>query len=117
MPATEIDFISAHGTATVYNDEMESKAISLVGLNKMPVFSLKAHYGHTLGASGIIESIISIECLKRNAILPSLGFDTIGVSGDIFINEHLLEKELSYAIKTASGFGGCNAALLLKKNE
>lgn len=111
----EISFISAHGTATQYNDEMESKAIALAGLNHVPLFSLKAQYGHTLGASGVIECIISVECLKRNILLPSVGFKTKGVSGDITISQQILEKELRYAVKTTSGFGGCNAALLLKK--
>jgi len=111
----EISFISAHGTATQYNDEMESKAIALAGLNHVPLFSLKAQYGHTLGASGVIECIISVECLKRNILLPSVGFKTKGVSGDITISQQILENELRYAVKTTSGFGGCNAALLLKK--
>lgn len=111
----EISFISAHGTATQYNDEMESKAIAMAGLSHVPLFSLKAQYGHTLGASGVIECIISVECLKRNILLPSVGFKTKGVSGDITISQQILEKELRYAVKTTSGFGGCNAALLLKK--
>lgn len=113
----EISFISAHGTATPYNDEMESKAIANAGLHTAPVFSLKGHYGHTLGASGIIESIISMECLKSNRVLPSFGFEVMGVSGDIQVNTLLIEKDLRYALKTASGFGGCNAAMLLKKNR
>lgn len=114
----DIDFVSAHGTATQYNDEMESKAIEAAGLNNVPVFSLKGHYGHTLGASGIIECIVSIECLRRNMILPSLGFEEKGVSADIAVNQQLLTgKELMYALKTTSGFGGCNAALLLRKNK
>jgi 3-oxoacyl-[acyl-carrier-protein] synthase-1 len=111
----EISFISAHGTATQYNDEMESKAIAMAGLSHVPLFSLKAQYGHTLGASGVIECIISVECLKRNILLPSVGFKTKGVSGDVTISQQILEKELRYAVKTTSGFGGCNAALLLKK--
>ncbi len=117
VEANEIDFVSAHGTATSYNDEMESKALSIASLQDVPVFSLKANFGHTLGAAGIVESVMSIEGLRRGIILPSYGFEHMGVSGDITVNQHPLEKKMTYAIKTASGFGGCNAALLLKKNE
>ncbi|MCC7029605.1 MAG: beta-ketoacyl synthase [Chitinophagaceae bacterium] len=111
----DIDFISAHGTATLYNDEMESKAIATAGLGAVPVFSVKAHLGHTLGASGVVETIISAECLKRNLILPSLGYEESGVSVPIAVNKNLIEKEINFALKTTSGFGGCNAALLLQK--
>ncbi len=113
--AEEVDFISAHGTATPYNDEMESKAICLANLQQVPVFSLKANFGHTLGAAGIIESIMSIEGLKRGIVLPSLGFSQMGVSGGIRVNQFLTEKKMSFALKTGSGFGGCNAAMLLHK--
>ena len=51
-----LDYISGHGTATPYNDEMESKAISWAKLNHVPVNSLKGYWGHTLGAAGIIDS-------------------------------------------------------------
>ena len=116
LSADDIGFISAHGTATDYNDEMESKAFSLAGLHYSPVFSLKAMYGHTLGASGILETIISAECLKRQLILPSVGYSEKGVSGDISISEELQQSELHSCLKTASGFGGCNAAIILKRD-
>ena len=78
-----IDFISAHGTATIYNDEMEARAIASSKLENVPVNSLKGFYGHTLGAAGLIESIISVESLKQNIILPTKGFEEIGVSGSL----------------------------------
>jgi 3-oxoacyl-[acyl-carrier-protein] synthase-1 len=113
---TDIGFILAHGTATDYNDEMESKAFSLSGLHYSPVFSLKAMYGHTLGASGVLETIISAECLKKQRILPNVGFSEKGVSGDIIISEELQQKDVHTCLKTASGFGGCNAAIILKRS-
>ena len=69
--ATDIDFISAHGTATLYNDEMEAKAITLANMQTVPVNSLKGYYGHTLGAAGLIESIVCIHSLKENMVLPT----------------------------------------------
>ncbi len=116
LSAANIDFVSAHGTATIYNDEMEAKAINLSNLQNVPVNSLKGYYGHTLGAAGLIESIISIQSLKENIILPTLGFSEIGVSAPINIATQLLSsKKLNNCLKTASGFGGCNGAVVFSK--
>jgi 3-oxoacyl-[acyl-carrier-protein] synthase-1 len=115
LVAEDIDLISAHGTATSYNDEMEAKAIALAGLDNVPANSLKGYYGHTLGAAGLIESIISIRSLKENVILPTLGFETIGVSSPINICTKLTPMRLKTCLKTASGFGGCNAAVVFSK--
>jgi 3-oxoacyl-[acyl-carrier-protein] synthase I len=111
----DIDFISAHGTATLYNDEMEAKAIALAALASSPVNSLKAFYGHTLGAAGLIESIISIQSLKQNVLIPIKGFNTIGVSKLINICTEIVNTPLQHCLKTASGFGGCNAAVIFSK--
>lgn len=115
LVAYDIDLISAHGTATSYNDEMEAKAIVSAGLDTVPANSLKGYYGHTLGAAGLIESVISIQSLKQNVILSTLGFETIGVSDPINICTQLTSKRLKTCLKTASGFGGCNAAVLFSK--
>jgi 3-oxoacyl-[acyl-carrier-protein] synthase I len=117
ISSTDIDFISAHGTATIYNDEMEAKAITLANLQSVPVNSLKGYYGHTLGAAGLIESIVSIHSLKQNLVLPTLGFKEPGVSKPLNICRELLAVPLRHCLKTASGFGGCNAALVLSKTE
>jgi 3-oxoacyl-[acyl-carrier-protein] synthase-1 len=74
----DIDFISAHGTATRYNDEMEAKAIHLSSMEKIPVNSLKGYYGHTLGAAGILESVVTIHSMKENMVLPTMGFSVPG---------------------------------------
>ena len=108
----DIDFISAHGTATIYNDEMEAKAINLAGLESKPVNSLKGYYGHTLGAAGLIESVVSIQSLKQGMILPSLGFNKLGVSMPINICSTVQQGSFTNCLKTASGFGGCNATLI-----
>jgi 3-oxoacyl-[acyl-carrier-protein] synthase-1 len=110
-----VNFISAHGTATVYNDEMEAKAITLAGLQNVPINSLKGYYGHTLGAAGLIESIISIQSLKENIVIPILGFDELGVSTPINVCKELFLGDYKNCLKTASGFGGCNAAVLFSK--
>jgi len=113
--ATDIDFISAHGTATIYNDEMEAKAITLANLQTVPVNSLKGYYGHTLGAAGLIEAIISIHSLKENLVIPTLGFEEMGITNPLNICTDLLSGNFKNCLKTASGFGGCNAAVVFSK--
>jgi len=115
IKADEVAYISAHGTATNYNDEMESIAFNRLNMSKIPVNGLKGFYGHTLGASGLLETIIGIESLNQNTLIASHGFDEIGVSKPLAIIEKTVEKELNIFLKTASGFGGCNTAVLVKK--
>lgn len=115
LSAKDIDFISAHGTATVYNDEMEAKAINLANMQSVPVNSLKGYYGHTLGAAGLIESIISIQSLKENTVIPTLGYRKMGVTQPVNVCSSVYKNELTHCLKTASGFGGCNAAMIFSK--
>lgn len=111
----ELAFINAHGTATSYNDEMESIAIERSGLTAVPVNGYKGYYGHTMGAAGVIETILSQMSIDNGLILPTRGFSTSGVSGNITINDRLLPTDKTSFIKLLSGFGGCNVALLYKK--
>jgi 3-oxoacyl-[acyl-carrier-protein] synthase-1 len=112
---SEIDFISGHGTATLYNDEMEAKALSLSNLSDVPTHSLKGYYGHTLGAAGVVESIIGFESLRKNTIVSTLGYSTSGVSKTLNVTTNNIYKPLRTFLKTASGFGGCNAAIVFQK--
>lgn len=113
--AEQIDFISAHGTATVYNDEMEAIAFNRMGLQNVPLNSMKGYYGHCLGASGLLESIISMESALNNTLIPSKNFEETGISQDLNIIKENQSAEIKYILKTASGFGGCNAAIVLEK--
>ena len=113
IQAKDIDIISAHGTATVYNDEMEAKAVHLAGLSDKPVNSLKGHYGHTLGAAGLLESIISLRSMQEKYFPPTAGFEKAGTTKPVRVSASGLEGSFRYCLKTASGFGGCNAALVM----
>jgi len=113
----DIGFISAHGTATVYNDEMEAKAFSLAGMESLPVNSIKGYYGHTLGAAGVIESVIALQSLKEQIVIPTLGFNDLGVSRPVNISNRPQNVSTNYCLKTASGFGGCNAALVFSRHN
>lgn len=113
--ASQIDYISAHGTATPFNDEMEAIAFNRLSMQNVPVNSLKGFYGHTLGASGLLETVIGIESLLESQLFPSHGFDELGVSQSINIIKQNENKDINYFLKTASGFGGCNTAVLFEK--
>ncbi len=115
LSQNDIGFLSAHGTATPYNDEMEAKAFHLSGLQDCPINSFKGYFGHTLGAAGLLECIAAIESLRRNEIYPSLGFEEMGVSQPVNIIKEFRKKELHHVLKTASGFGGCNASIIFSK--
>ena len=115
IKANQVDYISAHGTATNYNDEMESIAFDRLAMNAIPLNSLKGFYGHTLGASGLLETIIGIKSLYQNTLIQTIGFDEIGVSKPLNIIQKTTQKELNIFLKTASGFGGSNSAALFKK--
>ncbi len=113
--AEEIDYISGHGTATNYNDEMESKAIHSARLENVPMNSLKGYIGHTLGAAGIAESIMAAYSMKNNILFATAGFSKMGVTQPVNVLSDCMEKELKKVLKTAAGFGGCNAALIFEK--
>jgi 3-oxoacyl-[acyl-carrier-protein] synthase-1 len=111
----QIAFINAHGTATPYNDAMEAQAIQRAGLSHIPVYSLKACFGHTLGAAGIVESIISMQALQENMVLNSLNIKELDPECKINISTKKQHTDKKYFLKMLSGFGGCNAVLLFEK--
>ncbi len=113
--AADIGMISAHGTATVFNDEMEAKALHLAGVADVALHSFKSYIGHTLGAAGIIESIIACVAMQKDFLPASLGYEENGVSTPVNVLKENESAVYDYLLKTASGFGGCNAALVWKK--
>ncbi|NLE62864.1 MAG: hypothetical protein GX612_03390, partial [Bacteroidales bacterium] len=110
-----ISFINAHGTATPYNDDMESMAITATGLQHIPVNSLKGYTGHTLGAAGVLETIISCKALSENMILKSKGSETPETVCPLHVLTANETSHKTYFLKLISGFGGCNAALAFRK--
>ncbi|MEO6284054.1 MAG: beta-ketoacyl synthase N-terminal-like domain-containing protein [Dyadobacter sp.] len=114
VSAEEIDFISAHGTATVFNDEMESVAFDRLELSDIPLNSLKGYFGHTLGAAGVIETAASMQMMRNGVLLKSLGYQEAGTSKALNIISENRKGELKTILKTASGFGGGNASLIIR---
>lgn len=113
----QVGFVNAHGTATLYNDEMEAKAIHWAGLAGTPLNSLKAYWGHTLGAAGIIESIACFDQLRKGIVYGTKGYGTCGVSLPLSLTEEHRFQDMQCCVKTASGFGGCNAAVVFSLNR
>ena len=108
-------FINAHGTATLFNDQMESVAIGRAGLSDLPANAYKSFWGHTMGAAGILETIISMKAIDDDTILGTRGFSELGVSGEMNICAENRPTDKKGFIKMLSGFGGCNATIWAAK--
>ena len=111
----ELAFVSVHGTSTLYNDEMESIALDRAGLADVPMFSLKGIYGHTMGAAGVLETILSMQAVDDGCVLGTRGFEELGVSRSVRLSAQNGQTSKRSFIKLLSGFGGCNAAMLFRK--
>ena len=111
----ELAFVNVHGTSTLYNDEMESIAIDRAGLLGVPVNTLKGVFGHTMGAAGILESILSMHAVDAGLVLPTRGFSELGVSRPVRVSAEAGRTDKKAFVKLLSGFGGVNGALLFRK--
>ena len=115
MKANEIEAFCAHGTGTVYNDGMELAAVeTLFGDKNLPIFSVKGSIGHTLGAAGGIEATLCLSALKEKIVLPTPGL----IEAEDQAKNRISNKAQKFAgnniLTTNSGFGGVNAALIIK---
>jgi 3-oxoacyl-[acyl-carrier-protein] synthase II len=118
LDASDIAAISAHGTGTVYNDQMELKVFGQIfGDNLTPIFSIKGAIGHTLGAAGGIEVAVGLQALVAQAIPPTVGFSTAEQGAEGRVASHALDISGDHLLTTNSGFGGINAALILGKGN
>ena len=111
----ELAFVNVHGTSTLYNDEMEAIAIDRAGLLNVPVNALKGTFGHTMGAAGILESILSMHAVDAGLVLPTRGFSELGVSRPVRVSAQAGSTDKRAFVKLLSGFGGVNGALLFRK--
>ena len=111
----ELAFVNVHGTSTLYNDEMEAIAIDRAGLLDVPVNALKGTFGHTMGAAGILESILSMHAVDAGLVLPTRGFSELGVSRPVRVSAVAGRTGKQAFVKLLSGFGGVNGALLFRK--
>lgn len=109
--------ISAHGTGTLYNDAMEIKAFKNVFKKSIPAYSIKGAIGHTMAASGLIEILVALKSLDEQKVPATVGMNEVDEEAKGWISELPQNASGEYALSTNSGFGGVNAALLLKRGR
>jgi 3-oxoacyl-[acyl-carrier-protein] synthase II len=117
----EVAYVNAHGSSTPLNDPVETAAIRMVfgdHAEKLQVSSTKAYYGHALGASGAFELAISALALEHKWLPPTLNLDAPGEGCDLdYIPNVGRDKDVEYALSNSFGFGGINAAVVLKRPD
>jgi 3-oxoacyl-[acyl-carrier-protein] synthase II len=117
----KIDYINAHGTSTQLNDLYETMAIkSVFGdiAHNIPISSTKSMTGHLLGGAGGIETVFTTLAVYHSLIPPTINLDNPSEDCDLdYVPNVSRKKSLAYAMSNSFGFGGTNAALVLKKNE
>ena len=115
----ELDYINAHGTSTPLGDKAETRAIKNVfgdHAYNMSVSSTKSQLGHSLGASGGIEIILTIESIRQSIVPPTINLETPDPNCDLdYTANTAKERELTYAMSNSFGFGGHNACVIAKK--
>jgi 3-oxoacyl-[acyl-carrier-protein] synthase II len=114
VSAKEIDYINAHGTATPFNDAAEGRAIAEL-FDGVPVSSTKGMMGHSLGAAGAIEAVISILALRNHFLPPNINFR----NGDAELDLNIIPNRsqpgnLRTVLSNSFGFGGTNASIIMR---
>jgi 3-oxoacyl-[acyl-carrier-protein] synthase II len=116
-----VDFISAHGTGTPVNDRVETHVFKKVlGAHayRIPINSIKAHLGHTMGAAAILETIMCLLAWRHGEIPPTLNYNEPDPACDLdYVPNHARSYRPRISLKTAAGFAGCNACLVLEGAE
>jgi 3-oxoacyl-(acyl-carrier-protein) synthase len=115
----DIECINGHGTATLYNDLMEAKALyELFGDDMPPIASMKGYFGHTLGAAGVIEVALSIVAMREKMAAGCLGLGHQGVERRLNVRAHNRSVErMAHLLSIKCGFGGINAAVVLSEEQ
>ncbi len=112
----EIDYINAHGTGTIYNDLMETKAIKKVfggEAYNITISSTKSMLGHSFGAAGVIEAICCLLSIKSKVIHPTINFDERDPECDLdYVPNIARHQDVKVAMSLSAGFGGQNSAII-----
>jgi len=115
----EVDYVNAHGSATPLNDPTETRAIRQVlgdRADRIPVSGTKGYYGHALGASGAIEAAICALALQRGWLPPTVNLSAPDPACDLdYIPGHGRDQRVDTVVSNSFGFGGINAALVMRR--
>lgn len=117
LEPNEIDWFYAHGTASSANDKAEAIAVGAIFGPQTFVSSSKGHHGHTLAASGLLESVIAIEALKNNLAIPNSFLAEPDPGFNINLNCNHDKKPLRHILKNSLGFGGINCSIVLSTGQ
>ena len=121
LKAEQIDYINAHGTSTPLGDKAETKAIKAVfgdAAKSVSISSTKSQLGHSLGASGGIELILSIKAILESKIPPTINLTDPDPDCDLDYTPNVArDREIKYAMSNSFGFGGHNASMIVAKYE
>jgi 3-oxoacyl-(acyl-carrier-protein) synthase len=110
----QIDFIAAHGTGTLYNDEMEMAAFQQIFSSPRPAYSVKGGMGHTMGAAGLVEAVLALKTFETGLVPPTVRMQTPDATSAGWVSNAAVKVAAAYALSTNAGFGGVNASLVLK---
>jgi 3-oxoacyl-[acyl-carrier-protein] synthase II len=112
----EVGSVSAHGTGTPYNDAMEMKAFRQIFTDSpVPVYSIKGSLGHTMGAAGLVEMLVALKSMEIQVVPPSANLHEVDPEAVGWVSRQEVRTDgMNVVLSTNSGFGGVNAALVLK---
>jgi 3-oxoacyl-[acyl-carrier-protein] synthase II len=117
----EVGYINAHGTSTHYNDKLETMAIKKVfgdSAYSIPVSSTKSMMGHLLGAAGGVEAGVIALALREQIAPPTANYEKPDPECDLdYVPNTARRTQMKYALSNSFGFGGTNAALVMKSYE
>lgn len=116
LAPSDVDFVSAHGTATPDNDVMEARALKRLFQDRVPPFgSVKRLFGHTLAASGAIEAVLAVQSLQAQAVPGTPGFEVPDPAIGLAPVREFSRQAVTCVLSNSFGFGGNNVALVISR--
>jgi 3-oxoacyl-[acyl-carrier-protein] synthase-1 len=116
LQPSQIDYINAHGTGTMVNDLSEGRAIEKLFAPVVPKFSsTKAFTGHTLGAAGAIEAVLSVLAIREQMVFPNLNFTVPLEELSLLPQTRAENANIQHVMSNSFGFGGSNTSIIFSK--